>query len=136
GKLSTARQLQILTSALVVFLLVDGALVAYDTRQRTFDTLYIASAGKMRMLSQRLAKAAQQASEGNREAFKQLRESREEFGNLVKLLSEGGTVGDVALPPTPEAVRPALSALTKDWQKTDRNSSLVASQERSLVALG
>ena len=136
GKLSTARQLQILTSALVVFLLIDAVLVAFDTRQRTFDTVYIASAGKLRMLSQRLAKAAQQASDGTREAFKQLRESREEFGNLVKLLSEGGTAGDVTVPATPEAVRPALAELVKEWQKTDRNSGLVLAQERSLVSLG
>ena len=39
------------------------------------------------MLSQRLAKAAQQASQGNPVAFKQLRESRDEFAGLVTLLS-------------------------------------------------
>jgi twitching motility protein PilJ len=136
GRLSTARQLQILTSALVLFLVVDAAIVAYDTRQSTFDTVYIASAGKLRMLSQRLAKAAQQASEGNREAFKQLRESRDEFASIVKLLTEGGTSGTVTLPPTPDEVKPALDALAKEWSKTERNASTVISQERSLVGLG
>jgi hypothetical protein len=61
GKLTSGRQLQILTGALVFFLLVDAAVVWLDARQSTFGTIYIATVGKIRMLSQRLAKAAQQA---------------------------------------------------------------------------
>src|SRR5215210_7004373 len=90
GRLSSGRQMQILTTLLVGLLLIDAGLVFYDTRQGSFATLYIATVGKIRMLSQRLAKAAQQASQGNREAFKQLRESRDEFAALMKLLSDGG----------------------------------------------
>src|SRR6185503_16820436 len=69
-----SRRLQLLIAALIALLAVDAAVVAVDTRQGTFGTIYIATVGKIRMLSQRLAKAAQQASQGNREAFKQLRE--------------------------------------------------------------
>src|SRR5687768_13597756 len=79
GSLSVGRQLQILTAALILLLAIDGIIVALDTRQGDFGTIYISTVGKIRMLSQRLAKAAQQASQGNREAFKQLRESRDEF---------------------------------------------------------
>ena len=73
------RKLQALIAILVALLLVDGAIVFYDLRQASIGTLYIATVGKLRMLSQRLAKAAQQASQGNPDAFKQLRESRDEF---------------------------------------------------------
>src|SRR5262245_24126388 len=79
GRLATGKQLQILTIGLVVFLVVTAGLVAYDTRQGAFATIYASTVGKIRMLSQRLAKAAQQASQGNRDAFKQLRDSRNEF---------------------------------------------------------
>jgi hypothetical protein len=51
----TGRKLQILIALLVVLLAVDGVIVAMDARQGTFGTLYIASVGKIRMLSQRLA---------------------------------------------------------------------------------
>ena len=136
GRMSTGRQLQVLTGLLVVFLVVDAAIVAYDTKQRTIATVYIATAGKLRMLSQRLAKAAQQASQGNREAFKQLRESREEFGALIKVLLSGGTEGGVQVPPTSGSARPALEGLDREWAKTDRNAALVAGEERNLVALG
>src|SRR5437016_1080090 len=135
GRLSSGRQLQILTGLLVLFLLADAAIVTYDARMTNFDTVYIASVGKIRMLSQRLAKAAQQASQGNREAFKQLRESRDEFAALMKLLATGGTVSGVDLPATVDNVKPALQGLDKEWQKTERNASLVVAEERNLVAL-
>ena len=88
------------------------------------------------MLSQRLAKAAQLASRGSVEAFKELRASRDEFVGLIKLLDAGGDSGGVSLPPTPASVRPALDALNTEWSKTDRNSGLVLDEEKNLVALG
>ncbi len=136
GGLPTARQLQILTGLLVFLLAIAGVIVAVDTRQGTFGTIYIASAGKIQMLSQRLAKAAQLASRGTAEAFKELRSSRDEFAALIKLLASGGESGGVDLPPTPEAVRPTLNALVKEWSKTEPNAALVLNEELNLVALG
>jgi twitching motility protein PilJ len=136
GKLPSGRQLQILTGALVFFLLVDAAVVWLDARQSTFGTMYIATVGKIRMLSQRLAKAAQQASQGNLEAFKQLRESRDEFAAQMKLLLSGSEVGGVSLPATSGDARPVLDALDREWQKNERNAALVIAEERNLIGLG
>jgi len=137
GKLRVGVQLQILTTALVALLLIDAAIVAIDARQGTFGTAYIATVGKIRMLSQRLAKAAQQASQGNREAFKQLRQSRDEFDTLMKVLAVGGSApGGVALAATSETARPALTELEKEWRKTERNATTVIQEEKNLVALG
>ena len=136
GKLPSGRQLQILTGALVFFLLVDAAVVWLDARQSTFGTMYIATVGKIRMLSQRLAKAAQQASQGNLEAFKQLRESRDEFAGQMKLLLSGGEVGGVSLPATSGDARPVLDALDGEWQKNERNAALIIAEERNLIGLG
>jgi len=136
GGLPAARQLQILVGALAVSLAIVATLVVIDARQASFGTIYIASVGKIRMLSQRLAKAAQLASRGSAEAFKELRSSRDEFVALIKLLDAGGESSGVDLPPTPAAVRPALDALNAEWSKTDRNASLVLDEEKNLVALG
>lgn len=136
GQLSIAKQLQVLIGALVLVLAVIAAVVVYDTRQGAFGTVYIASVGKLQMLSQRLAKAAQQASQGNAEAFKQLRNSRDEFAALIKLLAFGGAGGGVSLPPTSLAVQPQLNALDREWGTTERNAALVIDEERNLVALG
>ena len=114
------RKLQALIALLVALLLVDGAIVFYDLRQASIGTLYIATVGKLRMLSQRLAKAAQQASQGNADAFKQLRESRDEFGGHMNLLMNGGQVAGVTLPASSEQVRPALEILETRWKKNER----------------
>ncbi|HYD55795.1 MAG TPA: type IV pili methyl-accepting chemotaxis transducer N-terminal domain-containing protein, partial [Burkholderiales bacterium] len=136
GRMRVGVQLQILTTALVFFLVVDGAIVALDARQGTIGTAYIAAVGKIRMLSQRLAKAAQQASQGNREAFKQLRQSRDEFDTLMKVLATGGSAEGVQVPATAEGAKPALDKLEGEWRKTERNASLVIGEEKNLVALG
>jgi twitching motility protein PilJ len=88
------------------------------------------------MLSQRLAKAAQQASQGNLEAFKQLRESRDQFAAQMQLLLSGGDVSGVTLPATSSSVRPVLDALDAQWRKNERNAALVIAEERNLLALG
>jgi len=129
-------KLQILIGALVLLLALDAAVVWYDARQGTFGTLYIATVGKIRMLSQRLAKAAQQASQGNLEAFKQLRESRDAFAAQMALLMNGGEAGGVQLPPTSSAVRPALEALDAKWKKNERNAALVIAEQSNLLNLG
>src|SRR4051812_32503665 len=108
---SGGRKLKFLVALLALLMAVNGLIVVYDARQATFNTLYVAAVGKIRMLSQRLAKAAQQASQGNAVAFKQLRESRDEFAAVVQLLESGGTASGVSLPATPQHVRPQLSVL-------------------------
>jgi twitching motility protein PilJ len=133
---SGSRKLTLLIGLLVVLLAVDGIIVLLDNRQSTYGTIYITSVGKIRMLSQRLAKAAQQASQGNVEAFKQLRESREEFAALMKLLTDGGQAAGTSLPATPDAARPALDGLDKEWKKTEKNAQLVIGEQANLVALG
>ena len=136
GRLPIGRQLQILIGALAVLLAIIAAIVVVDARQGTYSTIYIASVGKLQTLSQRLAKAAQQASQGNAAAFKQLRGSRDEFAALVKLLAFGGESGGVSLPPTSQNVQPLLNALDREWGKTERNAGLVIDEEKNLVALG
>jgi len=136
GHLPVGRQFAILIAGLVALLLLDAIVVSIDARQGTYGTVYVASAGRIRMLSQRLSKAALQASQGNPVAFKQLRDSRDEFTQLVKLLADGGASGEVNLPRTPDDVRPALDALIAEWKKTERNANLVINEERNLVALG
>src|SRR5688572_5534682 len=129
------RKLQTLIAVLVALLLVDGALVFYDLRQASVGTLYIATVGKLRMLSQRLAKAAQQASQGNADAFKQLRESRDEFAAHMSVLLNGGEVAGVALPPTSEQSRPPLEMLETRWKKNERKAGLVLAEQSNLLNL-
>src|SRR5262245_50332965 len=100
GKLPTTNQLQFLGGMLALLVLIAAVVIVVDTRQASFGTAYIASVGKIRMLSQRLAKAAQLASRGSAEAFKELRAGRDEFAGLIQVLDAGGNAGGVSLPAT------------------------------------
>ena len=130
------RRLPLLVVLLALVVLLDAAVVVYDAREATFHTAYVAAVGKLRMLSQRLAKAAQQASQGNADAFKQLRSSRDDFASTVQVLAAGGEASGVTIPAPPERVRPQLGSLESEWKKTERNAGLVIAEERNLVALG
>src|SRR6185312_7901581 len=76
------------------------------------------------------------ASQGNLEAFKQLRESRDDFAAGMKLLLSGGQAAGVSLPATAGDARPLLDALDAEWQKNERAASLVIAEERNLIGLG
>jgi len=136
GRLRVGQQYAFLGAIFGVLLVVAGILVFIDNRAATYGTIYVATSADMRMLTQRIAKAAQTGLIGNPDAFKQLQQSRDEFTAALNLLTNGGKAGDVSLPPTSPTVRPTLDVLTKEWGKTDKSVQLVLTQSKNLIGLG
>ena len=130
------KQLQMLGGALVLVMLLIATVVYRDSRQSTYGTAYIAAAGEMRMLSQRLAKASSLALLGDPAAFKQLRDSRDSFAANLEGLTNGGELAGIQLPPSPASVQPQLQVLTQIWDKTEKSSSRLLEMEKNLVSLG
>jgi twitching motility protein PilJ len=126
----------VLVPVLVLLLFVAGILVFLNARDSKHAALYIADAGQLRMLSQRLAKAAQQSLLGNPEAFKQVAASRDAFSVILERLAKGGEVGGETVPASPDRIQPALEALSKEWQKTEQNASTLLKEQKNLVGLG
>ncbi len=133
---SVTKQLQILGGALLFVIILLGALIYHDNRESNYGTAYVAASGEMRMLSQRLAKASSLALQGNAAAFKQLKDSRERFSQLIEHLTSGGSIGDIAVPPSPDSVQDQLKTLTEEWGKTDKNASQLMEMEKNLISLG
>ncbi|MBK5914724.1 methyl-accepting chemotaxis protein [Rhodocyclus purpureus] len=131
-----ARQLQWLGAALLATVLGIAAMVYHDVRQSSGETAYIAAAGEMRMLSQRIAKASSLALLGEEPAFRQVDEARHAFAEHLQRLSAGGVINGRELPPAPEEVRPALQALDTEWEKTAKDAALLLEMEKNLVSLG
>jgi twitching motility protein PilJ len=136
GGMRVGRQYAMLGALFAVVFLASIVVVVLDNRAATYGTVYVSTSTQMRMLSQRIAKAAQTGLTGNAEAFKQLRASRDQFVTSLKLLTVGGNASGVSLPATSEDVRPVLRDLTKEWDKSDQNVSLVLAQEKNLIGLG
>jgi twitching motility protein PilJ len=135
GAIRVGQQYTILGVIFAVLFVAAAIVVFNDNRDATFGTVYVSTSAQMRMLTQRIAKAAQTGLIGAPEAFKQLQQSRDEFNAALKLLTQGGQAGDVALPPTSETVKPQLAALTKEWEKTDKSVQLVLAQSKNLIGL-
>ncbi|HRE17983.1 MAG TPA: type IV pili methyl-accepting chemotaxis transducer N-terminal domain-containing protein, partial [Rhodocyclaceae bacterium] len=84
------EQMKILGGIFVALIFVLIVLVLNDNRKTTNGTAYLAGAGELRMLSQRLAKASSLAAQGNAIAFSQLKESQAGFAELIERLQKGG----------------------------------------------
>ena len=130
------QQMKVLGAVFVALLLLIAGLVFHDNRQSTHSTAYIAASGEMRMLSQRLAKASSLALLGNPVAFGQLKESRDTFARLLGQLTNGGEIGGIGVPVSPDSVRPQLEVLTQRWAATNKDAEVVIGQEKNLVTLG
>ncbi|MBI2319185.1 MAG: type IV pili methyl-accepting chemotaxis transducer N-terminal domain-containing protein, partial [Betaproteobacteria bacterium] len=137
GGLPVARQLQVLLVIAAVFAALLAFVIFIDYRQVSYGPIYVATAGRMQMLSQRIPKALQAGLAGSAPAFRQLQEAREQFAQALVLLTQGGSVpGGAAVPPTSDRVMPALEELAKQWEKTERNLTQVLLQQKALIAQG
>lgn len=130
------RQLQILGTALLALMLVVGILVYRDNRASAHNTAYVATAGELRMLSQRLAKASSLALQGDPFAFMLLRDSHSKFAFNLERLKNGGELGGITVPPSPESVAPQLNNLATNWEVTDRNTTQLLGLEKKMVVFG
>ena len=136
GTARVGRQYTVLGATFAILFVASAVVVFIDNREATYGTIYVSTAAQMRMLSQRIAKAAQTGLTGSPDAFKQLQQSRDEFIAALKLLTQGGQASDVSLPPSSDTVKPQLDALAKEWDKTDRSVQLVLAQSKNLIGLG
>ena len=129
-------QVAVLVPLLVVLVLVSAFLVWVNYRDSKHGALYIAEAGQLRMLSQRLAKASLQSLLGNPEAFRQTQTSRDAFSAILARLAQGGELGAETLPPSPPKTVPVLEALAVEWKRTELNSTTLLQEQKNLVGLG
>jgi twitching motility protein PilJ len=135
GNVSVAKKLQVLGAVLLLMMLAISAIVYHDNRESIYASAYIGTAGEMRMISQRLAKATSLSLQGNTTAFKQLRDSNSQFITNLTRLTYGGELASVVVPASPEAVQPQLKSLEAIWTKTQTNAELLSEKERDLVSI-
>lgn len=132
---AVTKQLQIFGGILLLLMLVIAGIVYHDNRESTNSSVYIATSGEMRMLSQRLAKASSLAMQGNAEAFAQLTESYSRFKSNLNGLISGGELAGTIVPPSPSDVQPELQALSKIWGKTDKDATQMVNLGYYLLSL-
>ncbi|MDR1709011.1 MAG: methyl-accepting chemotaxis protein [Candidatus Accumulibacter sp.] len=137
GQYPVARQLRVLVAALLGVLLIIGILVYRDNRATVYEAAYIAAAGELRMLSQRLAKASSLALQGGGPAaFQLLSDSNRKFMASLERLRSGGEIGTATVPPSPENAAPQLENLAAKWDITRRNVEQMLKAQARMALFG
>ncbi|MDR0997302.1 MAG: methyl-accepting chemotaxis protein [Zoogloeaceae bacterium] len=132
---SSQQGMTLWSVVLVIVLLLIGWTVYLGNQQSAHYAAYNAATGELRMLTQRLGKTAALAIEGNDEVFVQLKGARDNFSKILQTLTLGGSLPGGDVPATSDDVRPALDKLSKRWERLEKDTSLLMSQEKNLTAL-
>ncbi|MFA6903269.1 MAG: type IV pili methyl-accepting chemotaxis transducer N-terminal domain-containing protein, partial [Gallionellaceae bacterium] len=131
GRMAVGKQLQILSVALLAFLAIAVVSAYFDNRVAAQGTRYISESSKLLMLSQRLAKDAQQGLLGNFSAFEGLSQGRQTVSEVLNLLDKG----DATLPATKGAPRAALNELIPRVKQTIANVAIMEEGRTGLLTL-
>lgn len=131
GSLPVGRQIQILSIVLVVCLVAAAGLVFHDARTAGRLAAATSTVTTMQMLSQRMAKAAQQAVQGESRGFEQLATSRDRFdADLVRLRD-----GDDQTQQATGAAATVLDDVSGRWDAVSGDVELILSQKDNLLEL-
>ncbi|NOY66837.1 MAG: chemotaxis protein [Gammaproteobacteria bacterium] len=117
--------------ALIVFIIIMGVIFYMVGIQTKHDKEYIRLAGEQRVLSQRIAKYALEASIGNQVAFDRLKLYRDQFQKTVDILKNGTD----DLPATTEDMLPQFQKVEKNWLAFRENLDTIVGGKGGILAI-
>ncbi len=129
-----SSQQRALTVGVVVSLSALRASGYLDNRQAGNGAAQIEVTGDMLMHSQRLGKAVPVALLGNAQAFKQLRESKEQMTADLMALQNGSDEKHVRA--TSGAAEPLLEKAMGSWKRSEKSAADVLAQQAILTTIG
>jgi twitching motility protein PilJ len=133
SKLSIDKFQVIIGAALLVSLIALALIMNSVAVNSKNDKEYIRLAGEQRVLSQSIVKDAVEASSANVEAFKQLKQGRNGFEQILMSLSQGNE--ETGLPSSPEEVQQELDAVASQWQEIKQNADTILEAEGTIRML-
>lgn len=135
-RLALRTQTRLLLVALALSLVFTGFFMWLGWSNYTHATSQAHITSDLVMHSQRIGKAVPNAIQGNREAFNQLKESRDEFNTGLGLLLNGGRYQGTAIHPPGTDMRPVLEDVSKLWDHTNRASETILKLKTELTGFG
>ncbi|MDQ2070596.1 methyl-accepting chemotaxis protein [Natronospira bacteriovora] len=117
---------------IVVLALLAAAIVNFFfvTQRASHDEEFLGYAAEQAVLSQSVAKNAQLAITGDREAIQRLYTDRERFDRTLRLMRQGNP--ETLMPQPPRTVRQELSLLQENWS-TARDAAQVLLDNGDLI---
>jgi len=129
---SATSKLKRLGIAAGVFFVLTSIAAFMSNREENNNVRYVGQSSQLSMLTQRLAKDAQQALSGNSAVFDALAESKKSLSNILARLDQG----DGTLPATKGGARDALDKFMKSANKTLLDVQTLQAGRAGLVTLG
>jgi twitching motility protein PilJ len=136
GAMPVAKQLSVLGTLFGTMVVLALLMIMLDNRAASQGAAATATAAEMQMLSQRLARGAVLAAQGNVAAFAAVRDSRERFSaNLDAFLNGGEVHGrrlDVVQDP---GTLEQLNRIKERWARADAAAARLVDNQSAIVAL-
>ncbi len=129
---STRSRLKLYGMAAAVFFVLTAIAAYMSNREESHNVHYVALSSRLLMLTQLLAKDAQQALTGNPAAFDALADSKTSLSDILVKLDQG----DGSLPATRGGARVELDAFMKSANKTLQDVQTLQDGRTGLVTLG
>ena len=98
-----------------------------------YDKQYLRHSGELRVLSQEIAKNANEAASGKRDSFKALKSATEEFETRWGYLKNGDA--REGLPKSPAHVNSEMSAVESTWKRVQLDAEQILNSQASVLAL-
>lgn len=125
GNLAPEKQIAYTALATLFCVVMSGALLGYSNYQVGRKADFVGTSTEMQMLSQRIAKGAQLAVLGNKEAFEQLKDSKSRFDSNIKRLTAESSA----------ATQKSMVELNKQWKKMESDTTNIITHQSSLEKL-
>jgi twitching motility protein PilJ len=136
GHLPVVRQFQLLGVVIVTLIVFAALMLFIDGRQTAQSAASAATATEMQMLSQRLARGASLAAQGQPAAFAAITDGRERFRSDLDALQSGGVAKGVSLDADENEANVALlREIRARWERVDAGLGRVIDNQQGLVAL-
>lgn len=135
GRLSFQRQLQILSTLVLLFLALTVATFGLTIWEGRVNRVQTTAATELKMLSQRLAILAEQAVRGQKDAFAKLASGQTAFATTLAALREGGEIDSVRLTMPSDAAGASLAKVGETWSPVNDRIGVILKQQAGLVEL-
>ncbi|HXU51344.1 MAG TPA: methyl-accepting chemotaxis protein [Casimicrobiaceae bacterium] len=135
GNLPVVKQFQVLLALLIVFAVLALLMLFIDSRSTNQSAAQAATATEMQMLSQRLARGSALASQGQKQAFATVEDSRQKFNADLKALLEGGEVRGTTVDPVGGAAAEELAGIKAKWDVVDKAALHLTQNADALTSL-
>lgn len=120
----------IIIGSLVMCLLIMALLLGYSSTLSNYSKEYVNLANKLNVDILKIIKHATDSEKAEADAFPKLFESKESFGKILSILTNGDPNSN--LPATPEENQINLSKITNHWADYNKNIETILSAEKPI----